>query len=656
MNQPSTTPDSSLSRLGAGGSHDRLGFRMVFSILWRCVHLLRPVRRHVVALALGFAVLAALGVPAALILFDLFWTRALQGQPMTEATAALVGLDPAVAVHVDALGPETRRQLARRAFVFGGLVFGFLAPAGIGLWYYQVWILQRVNQLLRLDLMARLQALSLRFHADNRVGDAIYRLYQDSAMVTQLIDVLFLTPVFALSRFVFTLAIVALYDPRLSLVIAAVWLPTLMIGARFSRPLRVGFRAAREANARLVSRIQETLAGIKVIKAYGAEEREQARFEARSREAFAHAYAARSRLAIFGVSIFWVIGAALLLTAGWAAHLTREGAALFAGAALVGVGLGRWNLGLFNSSKFMIGTGAGQVRHLFGTWGRVQDIAIGLDRVFELLDLEPEVQEAADARDLPPVREGIAFRDVAFRYQPDRPALESIDLEAPVGQVTAIVGPTGSGKSTLMALLLRLFDPDRGHIEIDGHDLRSLRLASLRSRVAIALQENVLFGASIRENIRYALPEADDASVREAARVACADDFIEPLREGYDTLLGERGTKLSTGQRQRLSIARSVLKEPDILVLDEPTASLDAETEARVLRNLAAWGRQRAIFLITHRLSTVRQADRIVVLREGHIAEQGSHDELMQRAGGVYRSLVESEAAAHTQAPRRASL
>ena len=194
-----------------------------------------------------------------------------------------------------------------------------------------------------------------------------------------------------------------------------------------------------------------------------------------------------------------------------------------------------------------------------------------------------------------------------------------------------------------MALLLWLFDPGAGAIEIDGVDLRQLRIDSVRSHVAIALQENLLFGATVRENIRYADPTASDDRVREAARVACADGFIEELPEGYDTRLGERGTKLSTGQRQRLSIARAILKDTPILILDEPTASLDAETEQRVLANLGEWGRTRAIFLITHRLSTIRRADRIVVLQDGGVCEVGSHDELIARADGVFRGLVEAE-------------
>jgi ABC-type multidrug transport system fused ATPase/permease subunit len=518
-------------------------------------------------------------------------------------------------------------------------------PLFLGLWYYQVWILQRINQILRLDLVDRLQSLSLRFHADSKVGDAIYRLYQDSAMVTQLIDVLVLTPLGAAARYLFSLALVFCFDPWLALLLAAVWPPALVLGNLLSRRMRVRFRAAREANSELTSTIQETLAGIKILKAYGAEATAQARFEARSRAAFARAFEARSLLAIFGMEIFWIAGIAMLASTAWAALETRAADPLFARRLLAAFGFTVWNLGLFNSLKMNFGAGADQVRRLFSTWGRVQDIAIGLDRVFELLDLEPEVREAPDAVPLEAVAHSVSFRNVSFRYQADRAALENVSLEASVGTITAIVGPTGSGKSTLMTLLLRLFDPEQGRIEIDGVDLRRFTLASLREKVAIALQENLLFGTTVRENIRYAMPAASDAAVHAAARIACAEEFIERLPEGFDTLLGERGTKLSTGQRQRLSIARAVLKDAPILVLDEPTASLDAETEMRVLENLAAWGRGRAIFLITHRLSTIRRADQILYLAEGRLVEGGSHDALLAREGSAYRRLVELESA-----------
>jgi ABC-type multidrug transport system fused ATPase/permease subunit len=644
---PSTPPSSpGYAGLGTGSDEDRLGFRLVLGLLLRCLGLLRPVRGHVVALVLGFVTLGIFFLPLVLVLFDLFWNRALLGEPLTSYAANGLGLDPSLAVDVDVLDAETRRFIARQAVVIGCVAGLVIVPVFVALYYYQVWILQRVNQLLRIDLVGRLQSLSLRFHADNPVGDAIYRVYQDSAMVTQLIDVLFLTPVFALLRFTSMLFVVYWFEPELALVMAMVWPPALALGAHHSKRLRAGFRAAREANSDLTSRIQETIGGIRVIKAYGAEAREQARFEERSREAFRRAESARSRFARFNVGTFWIVGGILVTNSAWATILTHRGEPLLIGTVSGIAELAVWNLGLYGSFKFVQGSGTDQIRLLFRTWGRTQDIAIGLDRVFELLDLEPEVKERDDARPMPAIRDGVAFRGVSFSYQSGHPTLRDVDLVAPVGSITAIVGPTGSGKTTLMAMLLRLYDPDRGRIEVDGVDLRAFRLDSLRSRVSIALQENVLFATTVRENIRYAAPHATDAEVREAARIACADEFIEMLPDGYDTLLGERGTKLSSGQRQRLSIARAVLKCSDILILDEPTAALDAITERRVLGNLAEWGRDKTIFLITHRLSTVRGADQIVYLRDGRIVERGTHDDLLARGDGAYRALVAADALA----------
>ncbi|MDX1649846.1 MAG: ABC transporter ATP-binding protein, partial [Myxococcota bacterium] len=474
---------------------------------------------------------------------------------------------------------------------------------------------------------------------ESRVGDALYRMLQDSAMVTQLIEVLVLVPAASLGRFLVALGVFALLDPALALGLLLVVPPVLLLGAAFATPLRRGFRRARETNAALTARIQETLDGIRVIKAYAAEPVWQRRFEDASRTAFDAAFRARSRLATLLVACFWIVGVGLVASGAWAAVRAVDADPV----RVALLGFTAWTLGLYNFAKARFGDGAGSLRQVFRTWGRAQDVAIGLDRVFEVLDLEPEVRDAPDAMPLPPIRHGVRFDGVHFGYRPDRPVLADVDLESPVGSVTAVVGPTGSGKTTLMALLLRLFDPDRGAVRIDGTDLRRIRLADVRTAVAVALQENLLFGTTVRENIRYAVPEADDDAVREAARVACADDFIEKLPEGYDTLLGERGTRLSTGQRQRIGIARAILKDTPILILDEPTASLDAETERRLLENLAVWGRGRVVFVVTHRLGTIRHADRILVLRDGRAVEQGSHEELMTRPEGLYRRLVDHD-------------
>ena len=238
---------------------------------------------------------------------------------------------------------------------------------------------------------------------------------------------------------------------------------------------------------------------------------------------------------------------------------------------------------------------------------------------------------------------------MSFAYEAERPVLEDVSFAAVPGSITAIIGPTGSGKSTLMALLLRLFDPDSGRVSIDGRDLRDHKIASLRAAIAIALQENVLFAMSVRDNIRYVAPEASEEQIRNAIRVAAMDDYVDGLPNGLDTVLSDRGGKLSTGQRQRLSIARAVVRDTPILVLDEPTAALDAATEHRVMQHLAEWaggadgGAGRAIFLITHRISTIRRADNILYLDGGRIVESGDHDTLMQLEGGRYRSFVDAE-------------
>ena len=636
---PSEGKNKGFGQLGAGGHEDQLSFSLVLRIFRRCLPLLRTVRWHVVGLILGSAALAIVFLPLTLLFLDIIWTRALQGHPLTAIEAAFLGFDPALTVQVDTLSAELRREIGARAL---WIWIAVVIPAlfcGFALWYYQVWILQRINQTLRLALFDRLQALSLRFHAESRIGDAIYRLYQDSAMVTRLIDVLFLTPLFAIGRFVYSLAVVFALDPHLALMLALVWPPLLLVGFRVSRRLRVGFRATREANSALTSRIQESLAGVKVIKAYGVESFAQERFERDSLAAFRRAFAARSLFAVFAVAIFWIVGATFLVALGWATLEARDAAAVF----LVVWGFTVWNLGLYNYFRDRFGAATDSLRQLFYTWGQMQDIAIGLDRVFELLDLKPEVEDTPDAIAMPPFQSAIVFHGVHFGYQKDRPVLTDIYLEAKIDTITAIVGPTGAGKSTLMALLLRLFDPDSGSIEIDGRDIRSFTVQSLRSNIAIALQENILFGTTVRENIRYAVPQATATQVQAAARVACADAFIAALPQGYDTLLGERGTKLSTGQRQRLSIARAILKDTPLLILDEPTAALDAETEMTLLHNLKEWGKERVIFLITHRFSTIRLADRVVYLREGRIVESGSHAELMAQERGAYRRLIEFE-------------
>ncbi len=572
-------------------------------------------------------------------LADFIGRSELAGEAQPEATAAEANIDLAP------LTAEQRHSLKWIYAVF--MVFGWFAqlPVMMLLPYYYIFIMQRVNQDLRMALVERWLGLSLRYHSDHRVGDSVYRIYQDSAQVTAVIGNV-TQSMQMLSTYAIGVVFLAALDPILGTMALSIVLLAVVWGRWFSPRMRERSLASREANSDFTSRVQETFAAIRVIKAYGAADREQERLERDSVRAFNASFRVRSLMAVVGIVTFSIAAAALLtaqfLMAVWA-NGERE---TFATAlvALVGLSFVTWNLSAYNWAQEQIGASSVSVRNLVTLWSQAQDMAMGLDRSFDILDIEPDVKNAPDAVAMGPFRRRIRFDDVDFAYEPDRPVLRGVSFGVEPGSITAIVGPTGSGKSTLVSLLLRLFDPDSGAVSIDGVDLRALDVDSLRGNVSVALQENVLFGMSVRDNIRYVVPDASDERVLEAARVACVDEYVAGLPEGLDTVLSDRGGKLSTGQRQRLSIARAIVKDAPILILDEPTAALDAYTEHRVLQRLSAWGEGRAIFLITHRISTIQQADRILYLDGGRIVENGSHDELMAVEGGRYRSFVETEA------------
>ena len=612
-----------------------------------------------------------IGLATGLVLADLLFQSILQADPVIPVLANAIGQhDLARGILERTLSVEERYyyqwvyvgisvallvgQTPLRVMVGGGEYSWVMYGTGAG--WYNIWILQRINQDLRTALVERWHTLSLSYHSDHRTGDSIFRIYQDSAQVTAVIDRLLgiSTTIFSYAVAVFLLS---LLSPWLGLIMLSVVAPTL-IYAKWAMPrMRTKSLVARAATSDVTSRLQESFSAIRLIKAYGAEDRIQRRLEEDSVILFNAAYRVRVLMALVGIVTFSIVAVAMLASEYLIARWAHLGVPTFSVELIAFVGLSFviWNLAAHQWSRDEFQGAAARIRGAMWNWLSAQDIAMGLKRVFDILDLEPDVVDADDAVPLTRIRREVRFDNVSFAYQPDRPVLNGVSFVAERGTITAIVGPTGSGKSTLMGLLLRLYDPDAGAVSIDGVDLRAYTVESLRANIAIALQENVLFALSVRENIRYAAADADESQVREAIRIACMEDYVAGLPAGLDTVLGDRGGRISTGQRQRLSIARAVVRNTPLLILDEPTAALDAETENRVMTNLSQWASgaasasgaqqtdKRAIFLITHRISTIRRADHILYLDDGRIIESGDHDQLMATPGGRYRAFVEAE-------------
>ena len=586
----------------------------------------------------------------ALILADLLNQNLLQNEPIAPGLAELVGLPEWSQGSIESLTQEQRHDLK---WLYAGLFLGIFVVQKIlqGFReYYNIWILQRINQDLRIALLKRWHQLSLSYHSGHRTGDSIYRIYQDSAMVTAVIGHL-MGLTLAMMSYYTCVALVTLLSPWIGLVAGVLVVPALL-WAQWAMPrMRTRSLVYREATSDVTSTIQETFGAIRLIKAFGTADRAQRALEEDSVIAFNAAYRVRLLIALVTIVMFTVAATFMItgefLMAWWANGQSETFAKELI--ALVGVSFVVWNLASFSWTRDQFRESSGDIRKLLRDWMTAQDMAMGLGRVFDILDIEPGVVDQPDAVPMTGFEDEIRYDNVSFSYEPERPVLDGLSFTAKPGTVTAIIGPTGSGKSTVMALLLRLYDPDTGSIAIDGRDIREYQLESLRKNISIALQENVLFALSVRDNILYVAPDASEDQLREAIRVAGMAEYVASLPNGLDTVLSDRGGKLSTGQRQRLSIARAVVRDTPILVLDEPTAALDAATEHTVMTNLAQWadGSQaegkRAIFLITHRISTIRRADNILYLDGGRIVESGDHHGLMKRPGGRYRAFVEAE-------------
>ncbi len=487
---------------------------------------------------------------------------------------------------------------------------------------------ERIVTRLRADLYTNLVAQEIAFFDQRRTGELTSRLSSDATVLQNTVSVNLSMGLRNLVMVVGGLALLVVTSPRLTLVmlaiVPAVALGAVVVGRRISRLSR----RVQDALARAGEVAEETLAGIRTVRAFAREAAESGRYAAATWEAFG---LARKRVRV--VAVF--LGVTSLAAYGSVALVLWSGGRLVASGGMT-VG---------ELTQFILYTliVAFSLSALGDLWSDFMRAGGASERVFELLDRPPEIPVTGGLR--PETAIGrIELEAVGFAYpsRPDVPVLEGLDLVIDPGEVVALVGPSGAGKSTVASLILRLYDPVSGAVRFDGVDIRELDPVWLRERIGVVAQEPILFSTTIAENIRYGRPDAADAEVEAAARAANAHDFVAALPEGYATEVGERGVRLSGGQKQRVAIARAVLKDPRVLLLDEATSALDAESEALVRDALARLMHGRTAVVIAHRLSTVRDADRVVVLDGGRVVESGSHAELMARAG-TYRRLVDRQ-------------
>jgi ATP-binding cassette, subfamily B, bacterial len=497
--------------------------------------------------------------------------------------------------------------------------------------YTTIRVGQNMVNDLRGALYAHLARLSLAYHGRQRVGDLLYRITADSFAVQTMIMNGALPILSAAVLLGGMLLVLFPLDPGLTLLALTVVPILFALISVFNRKIVDVATDVRNTESRVYSLVQWAMSSIKVVQAFAKEEEEHRRFMGASRESL------RATLRLYSWQTLYS-GTVNLVIAGGTALVVYAGArAVISGALSVG------QLIVFVSYLAQLYAPINQITQ---SWGLIAGARVGARRVFEVLDTEADLKDGKRSFPSEGARGAVAWRDVAFRYRPDTPVLRGIDLEVAAGEKIAVIGATGAGKSTLLGLLPRFFDPSVGVVEIDGVDLREYQLKSLRNQIAMVLQPPLIFPLSARDNIAYGRPGAGDVEIEEAARLARIHDLITSLPEGYNTVIGESGILLSEGEKQRLTIARALLRDAPILVLDEPTSALDVATEALVMAGIEQLMAGRTTFIIAHRLSTVQRCDRIIVLRDGAVVEQGTLPELLRRDGifaGYYRTQFAPE-------------
>ena len=482
---------------------------------------------------------------------------------------------------------------------------------------------ERVIFDLRMAIVRHMQSLSLSFFNARRTGELMSHITSDATLVHGVITQTIIGVLGQVLTLVGGVTIIFLMNWKLALLTLVVAPPIGILGQRLGRMIRDLSRATQDAQADAVGVLQEAIAEMRVVQAFTREEYEAERFHGKLQFMFGKTME-RARITSIMFPLIGFLGFASSIVVLW-----------FGGHQVAN---GELTTGQLVAFLLYLGMVAGPIGGLAGQWGQIQSAFGAADRIFALLDTLPEVRDAPGATVLPAVRGEIRFEAVEFRYGEGPLVLERVSTLFRDGETTALVGPSGAGKTTLVNLVGRFYDPTGGALRIDGHDLRTVTVSSLRTQIAVVPQEPILFADTIRENIRYGRLDATDADIESAAEAANATEFIARLPKGLGTVVGERGVRLSVGQRQRVAIARALLRDAPILLLDEATSSLDNESEYLVQQALDRLRRGRTTIVIAHRLSTVERAHRILVLDQGRIVEEGTHQELLVR-GGLYHRL-----------------
>lgn len=501
-----------------------------------------------------------------------------------------------------------------------GIVVVHLGGSALTLWHNvtAIGVGQRMVNDLRGALYAHMQRLSLAFHGRQRVGDLMLRVTGDSFAVQTMVMNGLLPILSAVVLLAGMLYVLVPLDPYLTALSLSIVPLLFLLIAVFNRRIAAVASEVRDTDGRVYSLIQWAMSSIKVIQAFTREEEEHRRFMEASRANLGATLRLYSWQTLYSGVVNTVVAA------GTAVVVYAGARSVMSGALTVG------QLVVFVSYLAQL---YGPIHQITQSWGLIAGARIGVRRVFEILDTEADLKDGTLT--FPPggVRGAVAWNGVSFRYRPEMPVLRHVDVRIEPGMKVAVVGPTGAGKSTLLSLLPRFFDPDAGTVTIDGVDVREFSLKSLRGQIAMVLQPPLIFPIPVRDNIAYGRPEAGQDGIERAARLAHIHDLVMSLPDGYDTVIGEAGATLSEGEKQRLTIARAMLRNAPILILDEPTSSVDTGTEALIMQAIEELMRGRTTFVIAHRLSTVRRAGQILVVQHGAIIERGTFDALMQQRG-----------------------